>query len=149
MKKLLVLCFVLIANVGAAAPLGADAPERKQLIAMGYELQKEDAGDDFTIASAGSGRIVFSQNEDRLAVTRYFTRTRKLNSAQEFELLKLINTFNDAYTYQISTSEGILQANIYIYGSYDPKTFAKVVRLMERVSEVFARSPEIYKLINE
>lgn len=120
MKKLLVLCFVLIANVGAAAPLVADAPERKQLIAMGYELQKEDAGDDFTIANAGSGRIVFSQNEDRLAVTRYFTRSRKLNSAQELELLRLINTFNDAYTYQISISEGVLQANIFVYGSYEP-----------------------------
>jgi hypothetical protein len=148
MKKLLVLCFVLIANVGAAAQLGADAPERKQLIAMGYELQKEDAGDSFTIAEAGSSAISFNINDERLAISRYFNR-KKLSQAQEVELMQLINEFNKTYAYQFTIYDGSLAATLYIYGKHDTKTFAQVVRVMERVNEVFARSPSIYKLIND
>jgi hypothetical protein len=72
--------------------LAQDSPERKQLIAMGYELVKEDAGDTFTMADMGSTRIVFSKNEERLAISRFFNRQRKLNQSEEAELFQIINT---------------------------------------------------------
>lgn len=148
MKKLFALCFFCALNVANAAPLAIDSPERKQLIAMGYELQKEDAGDEFTLAEAGSSAIAFDLNEERLAISRYFNR-KKLNSMQEIELMELINRFNKLYSYQFSIYDDSLSATLYLYGKHDAKTFAQVVRLMERVNEVFTRSPNIYKLIND
>ena len=132
-----------------AGVLPQDSPERKQLIAMGYDLVKEDAGDTFTMADMGSIRIIFSKNEDRLAVSRYFNRKRKLNQDEEMELLKILNKFNDAYSIQFSTEKQTLTANLYIFGNYDAKTFAKVVRLIDRVNTIFDTEPRFYRLVND
>jgi hypothetical protein len=50
-----------------AEVLPKNSPERKQLVAMGYVLDKEDAEDVWTIAKLGSTRIVFTKNNERLA----------------------------------------------------------------------------------
>ena len=146
-KILAVILAMSISQVYADA-LSLDSPERKQLLAMGYDLVKEDAGDTFTMADIGSTRIVFSKNEDRLAVSRYFNRQRKLNQEEEAELLKIINIFNDKYSYQFSMGKQTLTANLYIFGNYDAKTFAKVVRLMDRVNVLFDTEPNFFKLVN-
>lgn len=148
MIRFSILILILFSKQVFAAPLAHDGPERKQLIAMGYEIAKEDKGDTFTIAEMGNMRIVFSKNEDRLAISRYFTRDRKLNQADEMELQRIVNTFNAKYSYQFSISEGTLTANLYVFGNYDPKTFAIVVRLMGKVTNIFDTESNLSILIN-
>jgi hypothetical protein len=148
MKNLIVLILVLFCKQVFAEALTSDAPERKQLIAMGYEIEKEEKGDTFTIATIGSTRIVFSKNEDRLAITRYFNRERKLNQTDEMEIQRIINSFNEKYAYQFSYNKESLTSTLYIFGSYEPKTFAKVVRLMDKVNVVFDSEPNFFKLVN-
>ena len=147
-KQIFLVIFVLFFKQVFAEPLALDAPERKQLIAMGYEIVKEDKDDKFTIAEIGSSRIIFSKNEDRLAISRIFNRERKLNSTDELELQRIINSFNDKYAYQFSINKEALTATLYIFGSYEPKTFAKVVRLMDKVNTIFNTEPNFYKLVN-
>jgi hypothetical protein len=141
MKNFIFLILVFFCKQAFTAPLEQDAPERKQLIAMGYEIVKEDKGDTFTMADIGDTRIVFSKNEDRLAVSRYFTRERKLNQFEEVELNKIINSFNEKFAYQFSLNNDSLTSSLYIFSSYDSKTFAKVVRLMDKVEVVFETEP--------
>lgn len=148
MKNLFVLILVLFCKQVFAEALTPDAPERKQLIAMGYEIEQEEKGDTFTIATIGSTRIVFSKNEDRLAITRYFNRERKLNQTDEMEIHRIINSFNEKYAYQFSYNKESLTSTLYIFGSYEPKTFAKVVRLMDKVNVVFDSEPNFFKLVN-
>ncbi len=147
-KILTVFLAMSISHVYADV-LAQDSPERKQLIAMGYDLVKEDAGDTFTMADLGSTRIVFSKNEERLALSRYFNRKRKLQQDEELELLKILNKFNEKYSYQFSIEKQTLTANLYIFGNDDAKTFAKVVRLMDRVNAVFDTEPRFFKLVND
>jgi len=123
--------------------------ERKQLQAMGYEFQKEDVSDEYTVANADGAKLAFTINKDRLAVVRFFIRTRKLSANEEFELMKIINGFNDKYPYQFSLNKGYMTATLYHFGSYEPKAFAKIVRLMEQANTVFESQPEIYELLNK
>lgn len=146
-KILAVILAMSISHVYAAV-LAQDSPERKQLIAMGYELVKEDAGDTFTMVDMGSTRIVFSKNDERLAISRFFNRQKKLNQSEEAELFQIINKFNETYGYQFSIGNQTLTATLYIYGSYDAKTFAKVVRMMDRVNLVFDTEPKFFQLVN-
>lgn len=151
MIKKFAAIFLLFCTMQAnSEPLAKDAPERKQLIAMGYDIEKEDEGDTFTVVNTGLNKIAFSKNAERLAISRYFNRERKnLTPAEEFELLKLINTFNKEYSYQFSVGDGVLTAVIYEFGLYDPKSFARMVRLMDRVNFIFDLHPQIYKLVNK
>jgi hypothetical protein len=146
-KILTVILAMSISHVYAAV-LAQDSPERKQLIAMGYELVKEDAGDTFTMADMGSTRIVFSKNEERLAISRFFNRQRKLNQSEEAELFQIINKFNETYGYQFSIGNQTLTATLYLYGNHDAKTFAKVVRMMDRVNLIFDTEPKFFQLVN-
>jgi hypothetical protein len=130
-SKILTIFLAMSISHVYADVLPQDSPERKQLIAM------------------GSIRIIFSKNEDRLAVSRYFNRKRKLNQDEEMELLKILNKFNDAYSIQFSTEKQTLTANLYIFGNYDAKTFAKVVRLIDRVNTIFDTEPRFYRLVND
>lgn len=147
-KKVFAVILALITSHVYADALAPDSPERKQLIAMGFDLIKEDAGDTFTMADIGTTRIIFSRNEDKLTISRYFNRQRKLNQEEEAELLKILNRFNDKYPYQFSMEKQSLTANLFIFGNYEPKTFAKVVRLMDRVNVIFDTEPNFFKLVN-
>jgi hypothetical protein len=100
-SKILTIILAMSISHVYADVLPQDSPERKQLIAMGYDLVKEDVGDTFTMADMGGTRIVFSRNEDRLAISRFFNRQRKLNQPEETELFKIINKFNETYGYQL------------------------------------------------
>jgi hypothetical protein len=148
MKKIFLLIILFSINFSFAAPLAIDAPERKQLIAMGYDIQKEDPGDTYTMADIGSTRIIFDKNEDRLAIYRVFNVQRKLSKDDEFELLKILNKFNETYSYQFSLSKQSLTSTLYIFGNHDAKTFAKIVRLMDRVNALFDSEPKFFKLVN-
>ena len=148
MKKIFIIFLVFFCKISFADALSLNSPERKQLIAMGYDIVKEDKDDTFTMTDIGDTRIVFSKNEDRLAISRYFNRQRKLNSAEELELHKIINKFNEKFAYQFSISEESLTSTLYIHGSYEPKTFAKVVRLMDKIEVIFETEPNFFKLVN-
>ena len=146
MKHLFLLLYLFSSTVFAQV-LPPNAPERQQLIAMGYTIDKEDEKSTINVVRLGKTRIVISKNEERLSVSRIFTREKKLTQSDEYELMKIVNKFNDNYSYQFVLDES-LTANLYIYGSYDPKTFAYVMRLIDRVDVVFNSEPNFYKLIN-
>jgi hypothetical protein len=148
MKQIFLLIILFSINFSFAAPLATDSPERKQLIAMGYDIQKEDPGDTYTMADVGQTRIIFDKNEDRLAIYRVFNIQRKLSKDDEFELLKILNKFNETYSYQFSLSKQSLTSTLYIFGNYDARTFAKIVRLMDRVNVLFDSEPRFFKLVN-
>ena len=148
MKQIFFLIILFSVNFSFAAPLTLDAPERKQLIAMGYEIQKEESGDTYTRADIGTTRIIFEINEDTLAIYRVFNIQRKLSKDDEFELLKILNKFNETYSYQFSLGKQTLASTLYIFGNYDARTFAKIVRLMDRVNGVFDTEPKFFKLVN-
>lgn len=147
-SKIIAIFLAMSISQVSADVLPPDSPERKQLIAMGYDLVKEDAGDTFTMADMGSTRIVFSKNEERLAISRYFNRQRKLNQSEEAELFQIINKFNETYGYQFSIGKQSLTATLYLYGNHDAKTFAKVVRMMDRANLVFDTEPKFFQLVN-
>lgn len=147
-KRILAVILTCLISHSYADVLPPDGPERKQLIAMGYDLVKEDAGDTFTMADIGSSRIVFSKNEERLAISRYFNVQRKLNQDEQVELLRILNKFNENYAYQFSMGKQTLTVNLYVYGNYEAKTFAKVVRLMDKVNAIFDTDPRFFKLVN-
>ena len=148
MKQLFLLIIIFSMNFSFAAVLAPDAPERKQLIAMGYDIEKEDPGDTFTIANIGSTRIVFSKNDERLAITRVFNIERKLSKDDEIELLRILNKFNETYSYQFALGKQSLSSTLFIFGSHDARTFAKTVRLIDRVNAVFDTEPKFFKLVN-
>ena len=148
MKPLFIFILFLLCKTAYANALPPDAPERKQLLAMGFEIVKEDPKNAFTIAKIGDSRIIFAKGPDRLSVTKVFNRKAKLSQAEEFELLKIINILNERYSYQFSLSEQGMTANLYVFGSYDPRTFASVVRLMDRVETIFETQPNFFKLIS-
>jgi len=151
MIKKIAAIFLLFCTIQAnSEPLAKDAPERNQLIAMGYDVEKEDEGDSFTVVNTGLYKIAFSKNAQRLAASRYFARERKnLTPAEEFELLKLVNTFNSEYSYQFSVSDGALSVTLYEFGLHDPKSFARMVRRFDRVNSIFDLHPQIFKLVNK
>ena len=132
-----------------AEVLPKDSPERKQLIAMGYSLDKENPTDTWTIAKLGSTKIVFTKNSERLAITRYFTRDKKLNSTEELELLKIINSWNKEYASQFFLDDESVVVSSYIYGDHDSRAFALVVRMVDKIDNVFDTQPRFYKLVNK
>jgi hypothetical protein len=149
-KKISTILLLVCSMQAYSQPLGKDAPERKQLIAMGYDIEKEVEGDTFTIVNTGSNKMAFSKNAERLVISRYFIRERRnLSSADEYELLKLINTFNKEYSYQFSVGEEVITAAVFDFGIYDPKSFARMVRMVDKVNFVFDLYPQIYKLVNK
>jgi hypothetical protein len=146
MKQLFLLWCFFSATVFSQV-LPPNAPERQQLIAMGYTIDKEDEKATFNLVRLGKTRIILSKNDEKLSVSRIFTREKKLTQSDEYELMKIINSFNDKFPYQFVLDES-LTANLYIFGSHDPKTFAYVMRLIDRVDVVFNSDPNFYKLIN-
>ncbi len=144
--KLILLLNLFLANICFGQQLAANSQELKQLEAMGYDLTKFAASGLFTYASVGSTTIVISKTEDRTVVSRWFTMNKKLNQQQELELLRAINKINVNLSYQASLDEKVLSVNLYIYGAHDPKTFAKVIRMIESANVIFDKYPEIAAL---
>jgi hypothetical protein len=148
MKTIFFLLVILATNFSFANVLGPDAPERKQLIAMGYDIEKEVKSDTYTIANLGSVRMIIEKNEERLSISRVFNIQRKLSKDDEFELLKILNKFNTEFTYQFTLGVQSITCSLYYYGSYDARTFARMIRLIDRVNSVFDTEPKFYKLVN-
>ena len=94
LKNLLCLTIFAYATSSLAQKISTDSPEFKQLQALGYELDKQDAGlSEVTVLTNGSSLLNLERSELRLAVWRSFTR-KKLNTNQEIELLQLVNKMN-------------------------------------------------------
>jgi hypothetical protein len=148
-KLILNLIFLMVfSNTVFSQTLPKDSPEIKQLIAMGYEIDKEEPDDTETIADNGASTIALSKNSERMYVYRTFKRERKLNSNQEFELYKLLNDINTEYSYQATLSKDSISFVLYDFGSYNPKTFSKIIRIIESVDAIWVKYPSLLKLIN-
>ncbi len=129
--------------------LPSNSPERKQLIAMGYELLKEDVKDEMTIADNGDHKISIARSKDRLQLSSSYTR-KKLDDSDELKLFKIINKFNMDFDYQLSLAEETLIVTIFDFGSYDSKTFAKMIRMMEKIEYIlFDKNTELLNLLNK
>ena len=147
-KTLVLLsCFCQFTNAQAQA-LSKDSLEHKQLSAMGYDFPKDLESSGFTVASNGTNKIVLTRDKDRLAIWRVFTRKKGLTSLQEYDLLKIINKVNTDLTYQVQISETTMSMVLYDFGSYDPKTFAKLVRMIEKADTIYDSYPDLLKLLN-
>ena len=148
MKSAFLSLIILVSSNSFSATLAIDAPERLQLMAMGYDIRKETKESTVTVAEISSGKIVLDKNEERLAVSRSFSR-KKLDPKQEYELLQIINIFNNEFSIQFSLYPESVSANLYLYGRHDPKSFAMVVRLLEKIETVFETQPKFYELANK
>lgn len=150
MRKNILRTFVAMvacaANFANAQPLSPNAAEVKQLEAMGYELRDTKDGGS-TIASLGNSKIVISKNTERTVIFRMFEQGKKLNQSQEFELLKVINEVNLNNSYQVALSDGYLTVAIYSFGTYEPRTFAKLIRLIENANSLFDAYPKFLELL--
>jgi len=143
------LILSLQATASVAQVFPANSQERKQLIAMGYELDAEKKDDAWTVARLGSSTtLLFSKSEERLVVLRMFSRERKLNSEQELELFKEINRVNNDLPYQVTLDEENIYLSLYDFGEYSPKTFAKIVRVAEKGNSIFDSYPKLLELLN-
>jgi len=128
--------------------LPSGSQELKQLVAMGYELDKTDETSKFSMASNGTNKILLSKNSERTAVLRVFTRKRELEEKEELELYEIVNKINTDLSYQISLGDDYLAVTLYEYGLYSPKTFSKLVRLIEKVDIIFDTYPKLSELLN-
>ena len=142
-----IFLFLYSAQIFSQA-LPINSPERKQLVAMGFELQKQAVTDDGTIADNGDIKIAIGKSKDRLVLSLSFLR-KKLSDRDEFRLLKIANKINTEATYQISLHEETFAAALYDYGNYDSKTFAKMIRMLEQFQSYIFENTELVKLLNE
>lgn len=147
MKTIFFLFACLTSSVFAQV-LPLNAPERQQLLAMGAEFLPEKKEDKMSIFNLGGDLFIIDKQAERTAVGRNFIRDKKLNQTEEFELYKLINKFNADNPFQFVLYDKSLQANFYIYSSYDAKVFAKIVYAASKIESVFEANPKIYSLIN-
>jgi len=147
-SKLILISIILwIGNLHAQS-LPKNSPEVNQLIAMGYDVDKDTIGEgSWTIANNGSSKIVLSRSEDRMAIMRIFGR-KKISASKENELLQLINKINIDLSFQTVIQDESIYFVLHDFGTYNPKTFAKMVRLIEKVDSVFDAYPTLLKLLN-
>jgi hypothetical protein len=145
-KAIIILAFFL-SGTSFAQSLPKGSPELNQLEAMGYEINQSLSSQAFTILSSGDSSIAIDKNSERTAIVKSFGR-KKLSEKQEYELLKIVNQINYDLSYQVSTTENFLITALYIHGPYDPKTFAKIIRMIERVGSVLESYKGILDLVN-
>ena len=131
-----------------AEQLAPNSPELQQLQAMGYEAEKPDAGDAYSVVSNGSIKITLSKNEDEVTVLRFFTRKTGLSAGQEFDLLKIVNKMNVDLPYQVYLTDGYIAFALYAHGPYQRRTLASIVRLSEKAGDHFASYPGLLELLN-
>jgi len=148
MKSRLYVAIILltISSYLSAGPIPSDSPLVPQLKAMGYELDKVREGEKYTIAIAPGIRMMITVNEERTSFTR-IVRRGKLDEKDEERFKELVNELNAQFTYQVAYGDGWVAFMIYDFSEYNVKTTAKIIRMMERVSEFFDESNEFYKLI--
>jgi hypothetical protein len=144
--KFLATLLVSITSLANAGPLNPNGPETKQLEAMGYEVKRSDNGS-LTIASISSTRLLFDKNDERLVIFRMFTANTKKNDQQRLEILEILNKINVENSYQVSIEDGALNVALYKFGSYDAKTFAAIVRLIEKSNTLFDTHPKLIELL--
>lgn len=147
--KSIFLLFVLLTSSAFAQVLPPDAPERQQLLAMGAEFLPEKKDGKMSIFNLGGDLFIIDKQPERTAVGRNFIRDKKLSEAEELELYKLLNKMNADNPFQFVLYDKSLQANIYIYGNYDAKVFARIVLSASKVESIFEANPKIYSLINK
>ena len=145
MKNVFAL-LMLFSTLVFAQSLPADAPERQQLIAMGAEILPDSTSKTSTHFRLGDQRFFLRKGTDRLELGRSFSRSKKLDSVQELELHKIINKINEDQAFQFVIFENSIQANIYIFGKYDPKILAALILIAGRIENIFDANPRIFKL---
>ena len=135
-------------NVAEADALTPDDPEYKQLEAMGYDVSASTTNKNLSVAQSGNVAIVIDKAEDRTAIWRSFSR-RALNESETFELHKLVNELQIQTFYQITLDETSMSVILYNFGPNDAKTFAKIIRNIEKADIIFTAEPRILKLLND
>jgi hypothetical protein len=155
-KKILLIAIYFVLAIFSQMPtmvngqvLPAESQERKQLIAMGYEIDAEDKNDVWTIARLGSTSIGFTKSKERLAVLRTFSIEKNLSTDEKQELHKEVNRVNHDLSFQTIINEDSISFVLYDFGDYTPKTFAKIVRLAEQANSVFDSHPKLYELLKK
>lgn len=148
MKKLFALLMLFSTSVFAQL-LPADAPERQQLIAMGAEIFPDSTSKTSTHFRLGDQRFFLGKGTDRLELGRAFKRSKKLDSVQELELHRIINKINEDQAFQFVIFENSIQANIYIFGKYDPRILATLILSAGKIESIFDANPRIFKLAND
>ena len=147
--KLIAASWILFSMNGAwADQLAPNSPELQQLQAMGYDAEKPGDGDAFTVVSNGPIKFTLSKNDDVVAVVRFFTRKSKLSARQEIDLMKMVNKMNVDLTYQVYLTEEHIAFALYAHGPYQRRTFAAIVRLIEKANSQFDSYPGLLDLIN-
>jgi hypothetical protein len=146
--KRLIFSLCLFSTSVFAQVLPANAPERQQLIAMGAEISPEEKGDNYTFFKLGGDFFFVGKTEMRTVLGRGFVRGKTLNSVEELELYKIVNKLNIVSTFQFVIFEKTLQANAYLFGSYDSKVFASIILLTSKIESEFEANPRIFKLLN-
>lgn len=143
----LVASLICTINSAFADVLPKDSPELTQLEAMGYDIEPAKTNAYWTIARSSTAVILISKNSERTVLTRSFTRKQGLSETEELALLRIVNKINADLSFQVNISSSGLNYNLYNFGVYDPKTFAKVVRIMEKADNTFNTYSEIMRLI--
>jgi hypothetical protein len=148
----ILLCVTLIflsISKAQAGKLLPDSPEFKQLQAMGYEVEPQD-NKYLEVSNFSNGYSLLSvdRSNERIAISRNFTR-KKLDEAGETTLLSLVNEINQETAYQVHIHESGIAFVMYLFGPYNSRAFATVVRNIERVTVLFETKPELFKLLTE
>jgi hypothetical protein len=146
------ICFSILSLLishAKAQKLSPDSPEFKQILAMGYEIHSQDKDyKETTVFTNGGDLLSVNKNDARVAVSRTFSR-KKLDATQESILLSYVNKINTESTYQVSVSDEGITFALYLFGPYNSRALAMVVRLIERTSSAFDSRPEVLKLLND
>ncbi len=148
MKNLIVM-LMFLTTLAQSQVLEPNSAERQQLISMGAEILPDDTSKTSTHFRIGSDRFFISKSSERIDLGRAFNREKKLNPTEEFELLKIINKINIEQAFQLILYENSIQANIFIYGKYDPKVLASLIFSASKISNIFDANPRIYELVNK
>ncbi len=147
MKKLIVIIMFLSTSVQSQV-LEPNSAERQQLIAMGADILADETSKTATHFKLGNERFFISKTSERIAIGRAFKRGKKLDSAQEHELYKIINNINMDQAIQFVLYENSIQANIFYYGNYDPKVMARLILTASKIENIFDANPRIFELAN-
>jgi hypothetical protein len=141
--------FLFQTCTASSQTLPKDSQERKQLIAMGYEIDSETEENNWTIARLGTSSIGFSKSKEKLTIIRSFVIQKELNAHQELEVYRQVNRVNTDLAYQTVISDNSVTFVLYDFGDYSPKTFAKLVRYAEQANSVFDSHPELFNLLSK
>lgn len=143
---LCILISIMTCSQAQAGKLSPDSPELKQLVAMGYEVKTSDNSDSETALTNGDQTIYVSKDEKRTAINIYYSR-KKLDQSQVFDLLSQVNVLNSETIYQVPITEQGIQFGLYIFGPYNNRALAAVVRNIELVKDEINKRPDLINLL--